>query len=403
MFPPLLAWNAAKAARGGFAAAFAAATALPALLVAQGNVHRGGFIVRLGVDTLAVERYSRSATSLVSEIVIRAPSARRVVYSAALDSRGQVRRLSLAMDPLVSGAAPPEPSRSTLRFRGDTADVTRTVGGGPRTIRVAARPGSMPLAAFSHALVEQAILQARRTGEDSVAFDWVGVGASKAYPAYVTRGRAGSVVVGFFDAPAVARIDKQGRILALDGRASTAKVEVRRVNAPDLERFARSFVAAETARGPMGQLSPRDTVRGQVGPARLMVDYGRPYRRGRVVFGQVVPWDRVWRTGANAATQLSTDTPLIVGGQEIPAGTYSLWTVPSLGAATLIVNRQTGQWGTEYDPNRDLLHVELSQERLPERVEQFTISIEPAGDGGVLRMSWDTLSYVAPFTIATSP
>ncbi len=383
-----------------FALAFAAVVSLPALLVAQGNVDRGGFVVCLGADTLAVERYSRSATTLESEIILRTPATRRVTYTAALDSRGEVRSFTLAMDPLAPGPVVPKRTRGTLWFHGDTADVSLTLGDSTRTIKVAARPGSMPLAAFSHALVEQAILQARRTGRDSVEFDWVGVGASKAYPAYVTWRHDGAVVVGFFDAPALVTVDDQGRILSLDGRATTAKVEVQRVDRPDLEHFARSFIAAEAAGGPVGQLSPRDTVRAEIGSAHLMVDYGRPFKRGRVIFGGVVPWDRVWRTGANAATQLSTDVALTVGGRTIPAGRYSLWSIPTPRGATLIVNRKTGQWGTEYDAGHDVARLDLTRESLPEPVDQFTIAIEPAGRGGVLRLSWDTTSYLVPFTIA---
>jgi hypothetical protein len=383
-----------------FALALTAVAWLPPLLVAQGNVDRGGFIVCLGADTLAVERYTRSATTLKSEIILRVPAARRVTYTAALDSQGEVRSLSLAMDPLAPGPLAPKSSRGTLWFRGDTADVSLTLEDSTRTIRVAARPGSMPLAGFSHALVEQAILQARRTGRDSVAFDWVGVGASKAYPAYVTRRHDGVVVVGFFDAPAVVTVDEEGRMLTLDGRATTAKVEVQRVNAPDLEHFARSFVAAETAWGPVGPLSPRDTVRVQIGSAHLMVDYGRPHKRGRVIFGGVVPWNQVWRTGANAATQLSTDVALAVGGRTIPAGRYSVWSIPAPQGATLIINRRTGLWGTEYDASQDVARLHLTRESLPEPVDQFTIAIEPADSGGVLRLNWDATSYLVPFTIA---
>jgi hypothetical protein len=383
-----------------FALALAAVAWLPPQLVAQGNVDRGGFVVCLGADTLAVERYSRSATMLESEIILRVPAARRVTYTAALDSRGEVRSFTLEMYPLAPGPMAPGTGRGTLWFRGDTADVSLTLGDSTRTIKVAARPGSMPLAAFSHALVEQAILQARRTGEDSVAFDWVGVGASKAYPAYVTRRRDGAVVVGFFDAPALVTLDDEGRLLTLDGRATTAKVEVQRVRAPDLEHFARSFVAAETAGGPVGQLSPRDTVRAEIGSAHLMVDYGRPFKRGRIIFGGVVPWDRVWRTGANAATQLSTEVALTVGGQTIPAGRYGLWSIPTPRGATLMVNRQTGQWGTEYDAGSDVARLELTRDSLPEPVDQFTIAIEPVDGGGVLRLSWDRTSYRVPFTIA---
>jgi len=265
---------------------------------------------------------------------------------------------------------------------------------------VPARPGSMPLAAFSHALVEQAILRAARLGLDSVAFDWVGVGAPVAYPTYVTWRADGVVAVGFFDAPAMARVDSSGRMLTLDGSATTAKVEVHRVSSPDLEHFARSFAAAEAAHGPVGQLSPRDTARGEVGTARIMVDYGRPSRRGRRIFGHVVPWGRVWRTGANEATQLTTDSPLTIGDHTVPAGTYSLWTVPRPDGATLIVNARTGQWGTHYDRRLDLARLEMARDTLSDPLERFSIAIEPAGDAGVLRLTWETTSYWIPVDVA---
>lgn len=365
--------------------------------------HEEGFVVCLGEDTLAVERYTRSATTLVSEIVLRVPAARRVTYTAALDAVGDVMSMDLVVTPLLEDSRPPRVSRGLLRFRGDTADVQLTLGDSTRVLKVPARPGSMPLAAFSHALVEQAILRASRLGLDSVAFDWVGVGAPVAYPTYVSRRKDGAVVVGFFDAPAVATMDSTGRMLALDGTATTAKVEVRRVQAPDLEHFARTFASAEAAHGPVGRLSPRDTAWGEIGHARLMVDYGRPSRRGRVVFGQVVPWGRVWRTGANEATQLTTDTPLVLGGERIPAGTYSLWTVPRPDGATLIVNRRTGQWGTHYERTLDLARVEMARETLAQPVEQFTIAIEPSADGCVLRLSWESTSYLVPVSVAIHP
>jgi hypothetical protein len=132
-----------------------------------------------------------------------------------------------------------------------------------------------------------------------------------------------------------------------------------------------------------------------------MVDYGRPYKRGRLIFGGVVPWHQVWRTGANAATHLITDVPLTVGGRTIPAGRYSLWSIPAPKGATLMINRRTGQWGTEYDPGQDVARLDLTRESLPKPVDQFTIAIEPAEGGGVLRLSWDATSYLVPFAIAT--
>ena len=150
----------------------------------------------------------------------------------------------------------------------------------------------------------------------------------------------------------------------------------------------------------MGQLSPRDTVRATVAGAELLVDYGRPAKRGRQIWGGIVPWGEVWRTGANAATQLRTSRDLVFGDVTVPAGTYTLWTLPTAGGAQLIVNRQTGQWGTAYDASQDLARVPLRPATPAAPAERFTISVEPGqGRGGVLRMVWDDRGWEIPFTV----
>lgn len=138
-------------------------------------------------------------------------------------------------------------------------------------------------------------------------------------------------------------------------------------------------------------LSPRDTATQTIGPAHLVVDYGRPSKRRREIFGGLVPYGAVWRTGANQATHFRTDRNLTIGTIRLPRGTYTLWTIPARDGWTLIVNRETGQWGTDYDKTQDVGRTPMKVATLGAPVEQFTIAIEPAGDGwGVLTMSWDT-------------
>jgi hypothetical protein len=150
----------------------------------------------------------------------------------------------------------------------------------------------------------------------------------------------------------------------------------------------------------MGPLSIRDTVRATVGPAHLVIDYGRPRRRGRDIFGTVVPWKQVWRTGANAATQFETDADLIVNGTTIPKGKYTLFSVPARNGAKLIVNRQTGQWGTGYNARMDLGRAPLITQVLAQPVDTFTIAIEPTGaNAGRLVMRWDRFDWSAPVTV----
>ena len=119
------------------------------------------------------------------------------------------------------------------------------------------------------------------------------------------------------------------------------------------QAVAARFEAAEAKSG-VRELSVRDTVRARIGDATFTIDYGRPLARGRVLLGNILPYDHVWRTGANAATQFTTSAPLTLAGMRVPAGSYTLWTVPRTKGADLIVNKETGQWGTDYDGSKDL-------------------------------------------------
>ncbi|HEX6750985.1 MAG TPA: DUF2911 domain-containing protein [Longimicrobium sp.] len=149
-------------------------------------------------------------------------------------------------------------------------------------------------------------------------------------------------------------------------------------------------------------LSPRDTVRFEVAPGqRIYVDYGRPSMRGRRIMGGLVPYGRVWRTGANAATTLITDVDLRIGTASVPKGTYTLYTLPTSTGWTLIVNRQTGQWGTQYEPGRDLVRIPMQVSTLGEPVEQFTIRLE-RGRGSAastIAMEWENTRATVPFRV----
>jgi hypothetical protein len=131
-------------------------------------------------------------------------------------------------------------------------------------------------------------------------------------------------------------------------------------------------------------------------PLTVAIDYGQPHARGRAIVGGVVPYDRVWRTGANAATSFTTDVDLTIGGARVPRGQYTLYTLPTRAGWKLIINRQTGQWGTDYDPKRDLARIDLRTRTLRDPVESFTIWLVPTGAGrGTLRMAWGTVELSA--------
>lgn len=146
--------------------------------------------------------------------------------------------------------------------------------------------------------------------------------------------------------------------------------------------------------------SPRDSAELTLQGSRIVVRYGRPFRRGRKIEGVVVPYNEVWRTGANEATTLTTGVPLLIGGYGVPPGSYSLYTLPSSRQWKLIINKQTGQQGTEYDRALDLVRVTAKKEVLRNPVEQFTVRLEKTdSEGGVIKLLWENFQVSVPFSI----
>ena len=138
--------------------------------------------------------------------------------------------------------------------------------------------------------------------------------------------------------------------------------------------------------------SPNAVVGQTVGTTDLYVQYGRPSARGRDVFGGLVPYDAVWRTGANEATTFTASGDVTVEGQRLPAGTYALLTVPGEGAWTVVFNEAAEQWGAfNYDEGMDALRVTVEPVEIP-MTEQFTIAFSDVSEGAaVMHLHWDTV------------
>jgi hypothetical protein len=154
------------------------------------------------------------------------------------------------------------------------------------------------------------------------------------------------------------------------------------------------------------RVSPAATAEATVDGKSLKIDYSRPRiadpktGEARKIMGGLVPYGKVWRTGANEATHLTTEAGLEVGGHSVPAGRYTLFTIPAEDGWTLIINRQTGQWGNQHDEAQDLARVPMKTEKLDKTVEQFTISIEQkGGKQGAIRMEWENTRASVPFTV----
>ena len=369
----------------------------------------------LGNDTVAVERIERSPTRLVTDGVDRWPFVRRRHTEFDLAADGTIRRMVMDVR-TPNGPSPRERGRRvTADFSKDAVRISVRDSSGVRDTSFATGGAiTVPHVSMMYSVIELEIAAALRRAAatglapgDSVLFRQFypdrDVGPNFTLHRGFVHPRAGGRVELRHDwlaGTGEVTVDSSGRMLAYSGMRTTYKVAVTRTTAtPDVKKIGDRMAAAEQRSGPQ-QLSVRDTARATIGPANFSVDYGRPLARGRRLLGNVISYDRVWRTGANAATQFTTSAPITLVGLSVPAGTYTLWTVPHTRGVDLIVNKQTGQWGTEYGRAYDLGTVAMKSDSVVPPVERFTIAIEPSdARHGTLVMAWGTFRWTAPIVV----
>ena len=374
-----------------------------------------GFVATLGNDTVSVERIARSPTRLVADGVDRWPFVRRRHTEFDLLADVTIRRMVMDVR-TPNGPSPRERGRRvTADFSKDRVNITVRDSSGLRDTSFATGGAiTVPHVSMMYSVIEleiaAALRQAAASGPkagDSVVFRQFypdrDVGPSfTLHRGYVHLRPGGKVELrhDWLAGTGDVTVDSGGRMLAYSGMRTTYKVAVARTATPsDMEAIGDRLAAAERRTGQQ-QLSVRDTARASIGAATFSVDYGRPLARGRTLLGNVIAYDRVWRTGANAATQFTSSAPITLAGLSLPAGTYTLFTIPRARGVDLIVNRRTGHWGTEYSRARDLGTAPMKSDKANPPVEQFTITIEPAdARHGTLVMAWGTFRWTAPIVV----
>lgn len=394
-----------RARRSAVAVALAVACGAYAAIVGPVNAaaqaapgpDSSGFVIRLGVDTLAIERVLTYPDSIIGDLLTRSPRTSRFAYRAYLNTDHNV--VWYDMVHYATGlATDPVDARMNADFQTDSAHVIVQRGDSSRAMSYAAPRTAVPLLEPGFGLHQLVVARALAARGRRLPFAWVYV------PDIVDTG---SIVVGPHDDTVRimtptdtirAVVDAAGHVLEMTDPGGTFQATATRVAWPDLDRWAADFMARDTHGKGLGSLSPRDTVRATIGTAMIMVDYSRPSKRGRRIFGNIIPWNTVWRTGANWATTFVIDKDVMVGPTRVPAGRYTLFTVPAPTGWTLIVSRKTGEWGTEYDSTADFARIPIASSKTASPVERFTIAVaQPHGSAtGVLTLSWDTVMATVP-------
>jgi DUF2911 family protein len=382
--------------------------------VARGQVpvgERASFVTVLGRDTVAIESFVRTATRVEGDIVIRVPATIRQRYAVDRTSDGRFARSIVETTPLGADAIPARKvslvvERDSLRITVDSAGQQRR-----ETRPVASNAVPLFVTGFneSFGLYEALGLHEFFLAQPPVADDpphdtlevkSIAIATGRSGTRRLVRRSPHEVDIDFFKiAWTHLTLDDSARILSADARETTEKTESRRTTYIDVGRAAKSFASRDRSGGAIGSASPDQVVTVSLGSTRVRIAYGSPRRRGRDILGHVVPYDQVWRTGANSATEIAIDHDVMIGDASVPAGAYSLWTIPQQDGVTLIINRQAGQWGTEYHKEQDLARVAMRTATAPTRREDFAISIDGPDRARELRIAWDTFVWSVPIVV----
>lgn len=380
-----------------FAVASSLGVALTAPLTAPLSAQAASLVYTLGKDTVAIEQWTRTATALDGEVVQRNGAVvARTRYRFVLGRDGRFTTASLAR--LQPDGTPFPNAASETRFTFGSDSVVREAvfaDSAPRRA-FAARLAMPNLPTFVYGPFEVlAALRRRGTSVDSVPA--LGNGGALSFVGLMAQSGDTSRLVGAVPYQMLLRFDARDRLLSVDGSFTTNKVLATRGNGGlDIATIAQAM-------RPTGLLSVRETVRAAFGPGGMvLVDYGRPHVRERTVWGgTLVPIDSVWRFGANDATHLFTTRTLALGSLTLAPGMYTLWMQHTRTGTFLIVNRQTGQWGTQYDAAQDIGRVEVQMSATPAPIEEFTIRLRALGPSrGVLDLAWGDRAGTVPFAVS---
>jgi len=376
-----------------FVTTLATGTALLAATPTSASAQQASVVYRLGKDTVAIEQYTRTATGMTGEMVQRSGAAvARYQYTITLAKNGRpttasIKRLN------ADGSLPPN-TPSDTRFTVTADSIVREAVFADSTPRraFAATQAMINFPTFIYGPTELlAGLAKSKAAVDSLPAlgltGNLGLTGITAAGGDSLRLRGGAYAM-------LLRFDANQRLQSVDGSFTTNKSVGTRGGALDIAAIAKSMK-------PTGTLSLRETARGAFGQGGMViVDYGRPSVRDRTVWGgTLVPFDSVWRTGANDATHMFTSRTLTMGDVVVPPGAYTLFVQHTRTGTWLLVNKQVGQWGTVYSAANDLGRVPMQMSATPSHVEEFTIVVRAINaTRGAIEMSWGPGMMSVPFT-----
>ena len=350
------------------------------------------FIATLGSDTLVVEKFLISENQVDAEVVIRSPRTMYLKQSLKFDQQGNFLEFtSSSIDPGDQGLAPSLVQQAVVD--GDSIVVTYFRDGESIDRKFGYDPTVLPWIDMVHWPYE--VATRRMASAQGTSLDQLMMSGRSPAVFEIRQIEADSVSIKHpYRGTMTASISSTGEILNYDATSTTRKLLVKRTSALDMAKIASRY-----ADRPIGSLSGAAETTITVHGANINITHGQPSRRGRDLFGGIVAWNELWRTGANRASHFTTDKDLQVGDLFVPAGEYTLFSIPAPDGGILIINKETGQNGNRYDESQDLGRVAMSISEVEESLELFTIDAIERDDLGIIRLRWGNTVFEVPFEV----
>jgi hypothetical protein len=365
--------------------------------------YTASFVAKLGTDTVVVETYNVVNNHLYGKAFIRYPEDYIGVFDVHFYPDGSIRTFNIvAMNP--DNSSIPFNTKGRFAYRQNMLCENDTCtwfasgkdGNGEYMNKHAAPKmdfigGWTPILS----LIEWNCTRLIKSGNQSLPLtminDYIGVRNIG-----ISKGGKDTVIFGgpFLEYTKI-HVTPEGKIISYDGTGTPWNYQVTKLPPINIDEVAKRM----SKKPEIGIPSPEEQVAFKVANSTIEISYGRPSRRGRKIFGGVVPFDSIWRTGASHPTKINFDEDIMFGGTLIPKGHYSLYTIPQKEKWTLIFNTDLDTWPTDPDRSKDFKMVPLKLRKPGQPTEKFTIDIKPAKTGGLISFTWDETEAFAEFTV----
>jgi len=366
--------------------------------------YTASFIGCLGVDTVLVETYTMINNHLYGKAFIRVPEDYIGEFSIHFNSDGTIREFNIhAMNPFNS-SIPFEAKSGAFEYRlnmnclNDTCTYYNSEKGqNSETIfkHTASNMdfvgGWVPLIS----LMEWSCMRLAKSGKQGLPLKMINHNIG-VYDIGVHFLNKDTIIFGgpFLEYTKI-KIDATGRILNTNGIGTPWNYYVTKYPPIDIDKIAGRMAKTKG----IGIPSTTETIKSTVQNSSVTLTYGRPLKRGRKIFGGVVPYDSVWRTGANSPTSITFENSIRINNIVIPKGQYSIYTIPSQKEWTLIFNTDLTTWPTDPDRSKDFAQVVIAVKKNENIKQQFTIEVKETKKGGVLQFDWDDIIAFAEFEV----